>query len=310
MKKYSILIFCMGVLVLLNACEEERWGNIPNLNDNIGAITLIDVNEDKSFFNALSALDGQEVEFEIDVDGFDVTEVNSVDIELTFTENDATTDAEGNPADLTYDPVLLKTVSSFPSTVTVTVEEVIAAIQAFKPGFTIDDLEVGDNFNLTFPINTADGRRLTTALNSDLCQEPVQPSFGGCNVSWSVSCPSEIPEGTYTAVTNASSTDPCCTVPLEDFTYEVTLAEEAPGEYSLSDIYGGIYIEWYEEYGADSEEKRTLTDVCNTLSVSFTDIFDGGVSITGIYDPATGIIQLEGSNTFGDVWSTTLTPKQ
>lgn len=310
MKKYNIVALCIGVLVSLNACEEERWGNIPNLNENVGAITLIDVNEEKSFFNALNALEGQEVEFEIDVDGFDETEVNTVDIELTFTEKDATTDAEGNPADLAYDPVLLKTVNTFPSTVTVTVEEVIAAIQAFKPEFTVKDLEVGDNFNLTFPINTADGRRLTTALNSDLCQEPVQPSFGGCNVTWSVSCPSEIPEGTYTAVTDATSTDPCCTVPLEGYTYEVTLTEEAPGEYALSDIYGGIYIEWYDVYGADSEEKRTLTDVCNTLSASFNDIFGGGVTITGTYDPTTGSIQLEGNNTFGDVWSTTLTPDE
>ncbi|WPP52252.1 hypothetical protein [Catalinimonas niigatensis] len=306
--KYKILALGMGFLLFLNACEEERWGRMPNLSDHIGAITLIDVNEEKSFFNASGNLAGQEVEFEIDVDGFEVTEVSSVDIELTFTENDATTDAEGNPADLTYDLVMLKSVNTFPSTVSVTVEEVIAAIQGFKPDFTIEDLEVGDQFNLTFPIHTADGRRLTTALNSDLCQEPVQPSFGGCNVSWSVSCPSEIPEGTYTAVTDAASTDPCCTVPLENFTYEVTLTEEAPGEYALSDIYAGLYIEWYTEYGATSEEERTFTDVCNTLSSSFNDLFGGGVTITGTYDPATGIIQLEGSNTFGDVWSTTLTP--
>jgi len=307
--KYKVFLLCIGLLIALNACEEERWGNIPNLNDHIGAITLIDVNEDKSFYNALNDLSGQEVEFEINVDGFDVTEVSSVDILLTFTEKDATTDAEGNPADLSYDPVELKEVNTFPSMVTVSVEEVISAIQSFKPDFTKDSLEVGDNFNLTFPINTADGRRLTTALNSDLCQEPVQPSFGGCNVAWSISCPSDIPEGTYVAVTDGQSTDPCCAAALEDYTYEVSLTEVAPGQYSLSDIYNGVYLEWYDVYGISSEEERSLTDVCNTITASFSDPFGGAVTISGTYDPATGIIQLESSNSFGDIWTSTLTPQ-
>ncbi len=184
--KLKITFLSLCLLCLLNACDEERWGNIPNLNDHIGAITLIDVNEDKSFYDASIGLAGQEVEFMIDVDGFEVTEVTSVDIELTFTEKDATSDPEGNPADLSYDPVMIKTVSTFPSTVTISVEETVTAIKTFKPAFTIDSLAVGDQFNLAFPITTADGRRLTTALNSDLCQEPVQPSFGGCSVAWAV----------------------------------------------------------------------------------------------------------------------------
>jgi hypothetical protein len=283
--KYKIVSLCLGVLILLNACEEERWGNIPNLNEHVGAITLIDVNEEKSFFNALNDLAGQEVEFEINVDGFEVTEINNVDVELTFTENDATVDAEGNPADVTYDPVIIQTVETFPSTLAVSVEDVIAAIQTFKPDFTIADLEVGDQFNLTFPINTADGRRLTTALNSDLCQEPVQPSFGGCNVAWAVQCPSNIPveDVTYRAETFVEST--CCGLPTGELTKSgITIENEGSGVYIISDIASGAVQPFIEVIPVQ------IIDVCGNLSLGFEgglDMASGGPEAP-TYDEATG----------------------
>ena len=260
----------MGILIFLNACEEERWGNIPNLNDYVGAITLIDVNEDKSFYNALNDLAGQEVEFEVNVDGFEVTEINSVDVELIFTENDATTDAEGNPADVTYDPVIIENVTTFPATLSVSVEDAIAAIQTYKPDFTIADLEVGDQFNLLFPINTADGRRLTTALNSDLCQEPVQPSFGGCNVAWAISCPSDIPvEGvSYRAETFVEST--CCGLPTGELTNTgVTIESEGGGIYVVSDVASGAVQPFIEEIPVQ------IVDVCGNYSLAF----EGGLDM-------------------------------
>ena len=310
--KYSILTMMAWGMMALQGCEEERWGNIPNLNEHVGAITLINVNPDKTFFNALNDLSGEEVEFTLDVDGFEVTEVNSVDVELIFTENDATLDAEGNPADVTYDPVFIRTVqaSELPATITFTAAEAVQAIQSFKPGFTLDSLQVGDGFNLIFPINTADGRRLTTALSSELCNEPVQPSFGGCNVAWSVACPSNIPTGTYsTTVTTAQSTDGCCTAPVTNFESTVEITSPSPGVYRVDDIFAGLYIEWYDVYGLTFKVPQNFTDVCNNLSASFSDPFGGGVTMEGSYDPDTGVITFEGVNTFGDTWSMVWTPQ-
>lgn len=278
----------MGILIFLNACEEERWGNIPNLNEYVGAVTLISVNQDKAFYNALNDLSGQEVEFEMNVDGFDITEVNSVDIEFIFTENDATLDAEGNPADVTYDPVIIENVTTFPSTLSVSVEDAIAAIQTFKPDFTIEDLEVGDQFNLIFPINTADGRRLTTALNSDLCQEPVQPSFGGCNVAWAVQCPSDLPvEGvTYRAETFVEST--CCGLPTGDLTNTgVTIENEGNGIYVVSDIASGAVVPFIPIVPVQ------IIDVCGNYSLGF----ESGL------DMASGAPEAPTLNTETGVWT-------
>jgi hypothetical protein len=310
--KYSILTLVALVVIALNACEEERWGNIPNLDNNIGAVTLVNVNPDKTFYNALNDLATEEVEFQLDVDGFEITEINSIDVELIFTENDATLDAEGNPADVTYDPVLVSNVdaSTLPATITFSATEALTAIQTFKPGFTIDSLEVGDGFNLIFPINTADGRRLTTALSSELCNEPVQPSFGGCNVAWFISCPSDIPTGTYnTTVTTAQSTDGCCTAPITDFKSTVAITSPSTGVYSVDDIFAGLYIEWYDVYGLTFKVPQNFSDVCNNLTTSFIDPFGGAVIMTGTYDPATGAINFDGSNEFGDTWKMVWTPQ-
>ena len=308
--KYGILTMMAWGMITLQGCEEERWGNIPNLNEQVGAVTLVNVNPDKAFFNALNDLGGEEVEFELDVDGFEIAEVNSVDIELIFTENDAALGPEDELIDVTYESVLVKSVTTFPSTVTFTAMEALEAIKTFKPDFTIDSLEVGDGFNLIFPINTADGRRLTTALSSELCNEPVQPSYGGCNVAWSVACPSNIPTGTYnTTVTTAQSTDGCCPAPITDFNSTVEITSPSPGVYRVDDIFAGLYIEWYSGYGLTFKVPQNFSDVCNDLTASFNDPFGGGVTMTGTYDPDTGVITFGGSNTFGDTWSMVWTPQ-
>lgn len=183
----KIFKFLSGVLLfslLAYSCQTDDIGTIPNQIDNVGAITTLS-NISETAWNAAD-LPNQTITFDIDVDGFGVTDITSVDIEVAHTAAGRlpNPDPDGAPLDQVFGPSVLKTVSTFPSTVTITAQEVADLF-----GLSLDSFRIGDNFRTKFPINTADGRRLTVAVSSDLCQQPAQPSFGGCNIDWSVICP-------------------------------------------------------------------------------------------------------------------------
>lgn len=127
-----------------------------------------------SSYRLSSGIGSEYLEFTLNVDGYDVTTVSEVELEFTF--------FEGSPV-RQVGPLLLKKVTSFPSTIQVTSAEAATAIGG---GFTAANFQVGDRFRITFPIVTADGRRLTVAQNSELCVQPAQPLFGNCQVLWNV----------------------------------------------------------------------------------------------------------------------------
>jgi len=281
MKK--IIRYSLLVALLINglSCRDEDKVPYPDMNQNIGAITLVDPNPDKMYFNALNDLALEEIEFELDVDDFDVTEIVSVDLQLVYTEKDALVDIEGNPTDSVYAPMIVGNLSTFPSTVRLTGQEIADLL-----GKDISDLKVGDNFLITFPILTGDGRRLTVALNSDLCNEPAQPSFGGCSFQWSISCPSDL-AGEYTLELLASNIGP------ENFKspMNATIMELAASYYQLSD--GTLDI-----FGPDFPIGMRFTEVCSEISivgpsVEYPDlvIFDQGANCS--YDQATGVITFD-----------------
>jgi hypothetical protein len=304
-KYFFTLIF---FVIAITACRDEDSMRTPDWNDNIGAVTKVTRNPDRTFFNLLNNLEEEYVEFTVDVDGFEVTEISSVELQLEFTENDRVFNPfKEEYEDSVYAPVVLKTVNTFPATVQISAAEIVQALGLSS----VNDFEVGDSFNMTFPINTTDGRKLTVALNSELCNQPAQPSFGGCNVQWVVTCPSAIALGSYSAVTNAESTDNCPpSATLTNYAYDVEVSSNGAGQYEVSDVFGGAYIEWYGAcYGYDFETAATLTDVCNELSLNFVDGFEAAVSVTGNYDPATGVITYTWTNEFGDTGTTVLTPK-
>lgn len=307
MKKISILTIAFSWLVLLNACRDEDWNPAPDINDNIGAVTLIQVNAEKNYFNALNPLSDEEVEFTIDVDGFDVTEVSSVDIMLTFTEKDGTyNEAEDIYEDKEYPAVKVGEVSSFPSTFSVSAAEAAEAL-----GWDVNDFEVGDSFDLTFPIHSADGRTFTVALNSDLCQQPAQPSFGGCNVRWSIACPSDL-GGTYSVVSSGTSTDTCPSpATLTNYAYpdNITFTALGGGRYRLNESLGGQYIAWYGAcYGYDFTTANTISDVCNVISGTFGTSFGESFSVSGSVDTTTGVVTISWTNNFGDTGTNVYTP--
>ncbi|MEQ8363509.1 MAG: hypothetical protein RH948_11610 [Cyclobacteriaceae bacterium] len=311
MKKYKIFsILATLSLLIVMACSDEYVLKSPNVNDNVGAVTKVTVNPAKNFFNLTApSLASEEVEFTLDVDGFGITTVNSVEVELVYTDKDRLYDPfREEKYDSVHSAVTLMTLSTFPSTVVVTGADVAAAL-----GIPIDSLAVGDMFQITLPINTADGRRLTTALGSDLCNEPAQPSFGGCGVAWAISCPSAIPVGTFTATSGGTSADGCPpTNPLSGLSYDITLTDNGAGVYTVSDFSAGVYQNWYGAcYGYTFETSISFSDVCNNLTIiGKNDGFSCAIAGSGTYNPATGVITINWSNCFGDVgdWTVDVTP--
>ena len=262
-------ILIVSLVLMYFSCRDESTLPYPNINEHVGAVTNIEGNPDKNFFNALNDLAAEEVEFTIDVNGFNITEVSSVDLELVFTQLGVLLDLEGNPRDSVWAPVLITTINTFPSTVNITGQQVADIL-----GIDVDDFAVGDSFQLTFPINTADGRRLTVALNSDLCNEPVQPSFGGCSFLWGISCPSEIPAGTWDVYVVAS-----------DVTYGVEITADGAGFYSIANFNLDYQPPFYDTFN-NLPISGGFTDVCNTIYLNKVGTY--GVQWTGVgtYDPA------------------------
>lgn len=300
MKNFRIKHILIFTLVLAYfSCRDESTLPYPDINEYAGAVTNVETNPDKSFFNALNDIAAEEVEFSIDVNGFNLTTINSVDLELVYTQAGVLLDLEGNPRDSIWATVLLANITAFPSTVTVTGQQAADAL-----GVLVDDFAVGDGFQLTFPIHTADGRRLIVALNSDLCNEPVQPSFGGCSYTWSISCPSDL-AGTYDFSTDvfavgAGGDIGGCTNPVLG---SGSLTEIGGGIYSVSDATFGQYdCAW-----ADSPATGvTLTDICNTVYVGGSDQYGLIYTFVLIANDGTNLT-IDWSNDYGDEGTSVLT---
>ncbi|MCK5103451.1 MAG: hypothetical protein KAR17_11580 [Cyclobacteriaceae bacterium] len=300
MKKLRIkYIFAIALFLAYFSCRDESTLPYPDINEHVGAVTNVETNPDKSFFNALNDIAAEEVEFTVDVNGFNITQINSIDLELVFTQLGVLLDLEGNPRDSIWAPVLVANITSFPSTVTVTGQQAADAL-----GVSVDDFEVGDSFQLTFPIHTADGRRLTVALNSDLCNEPVQPSFGGCKYVWGIACPSDL-AGTFdysTIVTavGAGGDIGGCSNPV---TGSGSLTEIGGGIYSLSDASFGQYdCAW-----ADSPATGvTMTDICNAVYIGGSDQY--GIIYTFVLLDNDGTnLTIDWSNDYADAGTSILT---
>ncbi|MBL0739777.1 hypothetical protein [Chryseolinea lacunae] len=245
------------ILVLLAAISCREDDNVrPKMDDNIGAVTKITRNGDRTFFNALNPLADEYVEFAIDVDGFDVTTINSVDLMLVYTDKGRNYDPfQDKYVDSVFAPVLIRSVTTFPSTVKISGADVVSALKLNS----VDDIDVGDSFNVTFPINTADGRRLTVALNSELCNQPAQPSFGGCNVQWGVSCPSTIQTGNYQVHVESTNA-----------TYTVQVSANGGGVYTISNFNLDYDLDFYGGFD-DLLVVGFFTDVCSDIQLSGTD---------------------------------------
>lgn len=112
-------------------------------------------------------------------------------------------------------------------------------------------------------------------------------------------CPSDL-AGTYSVLTSGQSTDGAAADPVVDLPYTVTLAKTGANTYSVSDIFAGIYIDWYcEAYGYCVDTEESITDVCGNLSASFTEPFGESATVTGTVN-SDGTLTISFVNGYGD----------
>ena len=186
-------------------------------------------------------------------------------------------------------PVMHSSVTSFPSTLTVSLADAANGLT------DLASVELLDQFTFTFDIATPDG---------------TFPS--GESLAIDVSCVSDL-GGEYTAVTVGQSTDGCCPGTVETGG-PVTLTDLGGGEYTISDWSGNIYFTWYEIYGvtaayvADGGVSTTIKDVCDVISAEFTEPFGTATTLTGSVEPSTGVITLSWVTGYADAATVVLTP--
>lgn len=170
------------------------------------------------------------------------------------------------------------TVTALPSTITVTMNDVLAAV-----GKTVDDVAVGDAVRFSFRVTTQSG---------------VYTSNRTLRVPFS--CVSNL-KGMVDYVSTAYF---CTGDPLTGTT---EIIEQAAGKYGFADWAFGTYEECYGG-SASSWGSLALNDVCNKLSVTGVDPFgDSWEFIVGSISGAT--LTATWSNTYGEFGAVTLTRK-
>lgn len=122
--------------------------------------------------------------------------------------------------------------------------------------------------------------------------------------------------GTYASVSRGTSTDGCCTEEITGFQAEITITDNGDGTFTLNDFSGGIYLEWYDDYGLTSQDQSPATftiddPVNNTIAfvAGSGEPFGESLSATGTYDPCTGNISYSWQNGWGDEGDVTLSLK-
>jgi hypothetical protein len=136
MKKYHI-IYLIGIVFLTGACAEEDSIGMPDYE--VGVIANADIAENKYFFNA-DNLQGTEIEFDLNYNGFDVHEAQSIELYIS-----------NGP-----ETVTVGTFNSFPSTITMTAEEAYSYFGETLNDFD-DDGSGRDEFQFTYTLTTTDG---------------------------------------------------------------------------------------------------------------------------------------------------------
>jgi hypothetical protein len=220
-----------------------------------------------------------EVKFPVDfTDKSDPALVQAVDVVLNFDGvNNQTTK-------------IVATLTSLPAEISFTAQELLD-----QAGLTLDELNAGDSWNYSYVLNNNEGNTW------DVLQE----------TKYTFTCPSDI-AGTYSVVSSGTSTDDCCTDPVENITGTVELTEVRPGVYELSDFSGGLYFEWYDVYTITSPEDTPgfLEHVCSEVNIIETaEPYGTAVTGSGTYDDVTGVITYNWVNGYGDTGTVTLTPQ-
>ena len=159
--------------------------------------------------------------------------------------------------------------------------------------------------------NIEAGERLTIVVNLTSADIPLSDNYSSGTHTVQISCESDL-AGTYSTVAsggfvNGSGT-PGAGGSYSGLTATVTMTVDPanPLIYTFDDMSFGLYEQGY----GDASPSGRVQDICGSLSDrGDVDQYSDPFTISGSVDPATGVITLSWSNTWGDFGDVVLTPQ-
>lgn len=287
MKKMLALVFTIVSIMLYMSCENDGGDSVINLQDgvvpNMEKITTTD-----QIIDLVTVTNGDPINL-----GFSASIAQG---------SAATTDIVGVYTTATgsvYNGVLFSDIT-LPNEFSLSADDIV---NAFTELNNPSDLLLADVLVITARFTMTDG----TVLN--LINEDGSPNLSSnirntvlfsTSISYPVSCPSDI-GGNYTVVSSGFSTDGApVNNPIVNFSYDVVVSDNGGGSYTISDGVAGVYQDWYcVPYGYCFETEGSFTDVCGTLSGTWTESFGCEINLTGVIN-MDRTLTITWANCFGD----------
>jgi hypothetical protein len=293
MKNLNIIAALSFLLVFFTSCENDGGTSVVPLKE--GALSNFSLVEGSDDFIDLNTFNSLSLQFSLDVGEGNP---DAMDLKAFWTT------VEGD----LYGPIIIDTdITNFPSQFTLTGSDIIAAFPELSSS---SDVNVGDKLTLFTSVEMPDGRKLSL-LNNE-----AEPNYYAADFNqypnlkiiqeYPVSCASDL-AGTYNVVSNGTSTEPGIPAAV-DLPYTVTLTANGGGNYTISDGVAGVYIYWYSGFGYTFETNGNFTDVCGSLSGSWSEAFGCQVDLTGNVNED-GTLSIHWENCFGDVVDAVYTPQ-
>lgn len=245
MKNKLNYIFAIVLIVsTVSSCRDDSKSPYPNLKQGTAPV-FTPASDDTGLINYLNLHNGTKISFSVDKSG--AAPVSDMDIILIYNNS------ETNKSDT----VTYTTTSTFPSSFSLDIDHLLAT---FPPDVvTIDSLSIGDSFNITANVLLTDGTYLEGGFSPSLVS--IQPVI----LTYNVGCPSNIPDGTYTASQGdeaewfGGSTTKQVTI---------TKVKGTANTYLISDVSAGGYAFCCKSFGYNVDQPAVITDVCNMITVS------------------------------------------
>lgn len=297
MKKFKLIFTLLAIVLLVPSCEKDGGDSKLNLTE--GAIANVQkVATTDGFIDLVAINAGSSINI-----GYTIDEARGKVVSMDVVAFYKKITGE------VYKGVLETNVTTFPSTFSITQDDLFAAFEQLN---VAGDFEVGDQLTITTELTLENGTVIKTLTDSG------RPNYGG-NVGntasftplqvYNVACPSDL-AGTYSVLTTATSTDSGPTPaenPITNFPYTVTITADGGGSYTISDAFGGVYFLWYDIYGITGDEEGSFSDVCGVISGTFPEPFGTDVEYDGTVN-ANGTLTIHWINGYGDEGVSTYTP--
>ena len=283
-----ICAFLAIALIALASCENDGGDSVITLDEG-GVPNILKVAGSNSYIDLIALENGEETSINFTVDKGQGGIV-SMDVVLFYKSGENV-----------YRTVLESNVTTFPKAYSLTQFDII---EAFPELNAATDFQVGDVLSVSADLTLTNGRKLNI-LNDD-----ASPNFGQDIANsaiykvfqaYIVSCPSDL-GGTYTYV-STNIGEPGGFVEPGPVTGNVTFTDNGGGVYAISDAsFGGFGA----LYGDPDASGISLTDICNTISLSGTDVYGETYTFSNISTNGPEL-SFNWSNTYGEYGSTILT---